>query len=152
MLKVFSERLRWQMKKLGLQANELAARLGVEPSAVSNWVNGENMAKGKNLRNLAGQLQCSIEWLTGQETGEPAALMTRDEPNHLTLEQWMHRAILAEERLALVLDQLEDLQVRLNFKPDGAPGSKKPVSSRLSPVEAGILGKVVETAPEKPKV
>lgn len=150
MLKVFSERLRWQMKKLGLQANELAARLGVEPSAVSNWVNGENMAKGKNLRNLAGELQCSIEWLTGQETGEPAALMTRDEPNTLSIEEWMRRAIVAEERLEMVLDQLEDLQARLKFRP--AADLKKPVSSRMSPAEAGILGKVVETASEKAKV
>lgn len=133
---------------MGLDQAELGRRLGVGKSAVNHWKSGKALPQKKQWPEIEKLLGVSMDYLL---TGKPDALMTRDAPNHLTLEQWMQRAILAEERLALVMEQLEDLQVRLNFKPATA-AAKKPVSSRMSPAESGILGKVVETAPEKPKV
>lgn len=68
----FSQRLRSRMARLGIQANEIAEKVGVEPGAVSNWTTGVNEAKGKNLRKLADILSCTPEWLA---TGEGGTLL-----------------------------------------------------------------------------
>lgn len=71
----FSQRLRSRMARLGIQANEVAEKVGVEASAVSNWTSGSNEAKGKNLRKLADVLGCSPQWLL---TGMDSPLMLKE--------------------------------------------------------------------------
>lgn len=95
-LRVFSERLRTRMARLSLQANEVAEKLGVEPSAVSNWMAGKNLAKGENMRKLTGLLECSATWLLGES--EDVMLMKEDGPQ-VSHSYWQRRAIDAERRL-----------------------------------------------------
>ena len=70
-LREFSQRLKSRMLRLDVQQNELAERLGLEPGAVSNWINARNMPKGKNLRKLAQELHCDGWWLKGGEGSQP---------------------------------------------------------------------------------
>lgn len=59
---IFKQRLRSVMQRRGIQSNELAEKLGVSEGAVSNWMNGRNFAKGRNLRDLADFTGCPREW------------------------------------------------------------------------------------------
>src|SRR6266702_3523732 len=68
-LRLFSERFKSALGKWNFQDNEIARKVGVEPSAISNWRQGRNMAKGKNLRRLAEVLDCRPRWLSGDESG-----------------------------------------------------------------------------------
>ena len=98
-LRVFSERFKSALRKSNLQDNEIAEKLGVAPSAISNWRQGLNRAKGKNLRRLAEVLKCGPEWLLGEEEHEVAGVLSgaripyRKDP-------WQQRALVAEKKLA----------------------------------------------------
>src|SRR5436305_10107196 len=76
-LRIFSERFKSALRKSNLQDNEIAGLLGVAPSAISNWRQGLNMAKGKNLRRLAEVLNCSTGWLLGEDQQEFEAETSR---------------------------------------------------------------------------
>ncbi len=108
---LFSERLRLRMSRLNLQANELAEKLDVAPSAVSNWLAGANCAKGSNLRQLAEALHCDPGWLTRRRRcttgGEPAP--ARDAGDLAELAVWKHRALEAEKRLRDLQNGLRSL-------------------------------------------
>src|SRR5262249_4661703 len=52
-----------RMLRLDIQQNELADKLGLQPGAISNWITGRNMPKGKSLRKLAAELHCEGWWL-----------------------------------------------------------------------------------------
>src|SRR5712672_1527243 len=98
-LRLFSERFKYALGKWNFQDNEIARKVGVEPSAISNWRQGRNMAKGKNLRRLAQVLDCRPDWLSGEETsmdlagpGKPRTSERKD--------SWHRRAINAEKKLA----------------------------------------------------
>lgn len=95
-LRVFSERLRTRMARLSLQANEVAEKLGVEPSAVSNWMAGKNLAKGENMRNLKDLLDCSAAWLLGESDD---VMVLQDSAGESELLKWKRRAVDAERRL-----------------------------------------------------
>lgn len=84
---VFKLRLRSVMQRRGIQSNELAEKLGVSEGAVSNWMNGRNFAKGKNLRDLADFTGRPMEWFFEDpsvsyefDPARSAAIETRDEP------------------------------------------------------------------------
>src|SRR6266498_1438336 len=70
-LRLFSERFRSALRRSNFQDNEIAEKMGVAPSAISNWRQGLNMAKGKNLRRLAEVLKCRPGWLLGEEDHDP---------------------------------------------------------------------------------
>ena len=69
-LRFFSERFKAALARANFQDNEIAQKVGVEPSAISNWRQGRNMAKGRNLRRLAEVLKCPPGWLLGEESSE----------------------------------------------------------------------------------
>lgn len=102
---------------MNLQANEVAEKLGVEPSAVSNWTGGVNMAKGKNLRELGKVLEVDPNWLLGtmgdDETPvsfreDPPKYQTR-EPSNPEAAGWKERALTAEKKLQHVSSVLASL-------------------------------------------
>ena len=97
-LRVFSERFKSALRKSNFQDNEIAAKMGVAPSAISNWRQGLNMAKGKNLRRLAELLKCRPGWLLGEEEQEDAGVMSRAQPPY-GRETWQQRALIAEKKL-----------------------------------------------------
>lgn len=79
-VRIFSQRLAARAGRLGLQQNEIAEKIGVEPAAVSNWWRGANAAKGKNLRRLADVLQCDADWLLGEsDTQGPVQQTLRED-------------------------------------------------------------------------
>lgn len=99
----FSQRLRARMQRVGIQANELAERVGVTPGAVGNWMSGENEAKGSNLRKVAEVLKCDPAWLIdGDQAGDKSEMSLREPPAESELELWKRRAKEAEKRLAQV--------------------------------------------------
>src|SRR6266581_9567864 len=74
-LRVFSGRFRSALRRSNFQDNEIAEKMGVAPSAISNWRQGLNMAKGKNLRRLAEVLNCRTGWLLGEEGSEYGVIL-----------------------------------------------------------------------------
>src|SRR2546423_14625693 len=100
-LRIFSERFKTALERSNFhfQDNEIAEKVGVEPSAISNWRQGRNMAKGKNLRRLAAVLNCRPGWLSGEEENDMA---TRTVAGRRAggRESWHDRALAAEKKLA----------------------------------------------------
>lgn len=85
------------MEREGIQANELAERLGISEGAISNWRAGRNGAKGKMLRRLAEALGRNPDWLIGSdaypEPGATTAVLKETD-------NWRARATAAEKQLA----------------------------------------------------
>src|SRR5437016_2112774 len=100
-LRIFSERFKAALEKstFHFQDNEIAEKVGVEPSAISSWRQGRNMAKGKNLRRLAEVLKCRPGWLLGEESLEEAGAAL-PHPSSDGDDRWRHRALVAEKKLA----------------------------------------------------
>lgn len=86
------------MRSSNFQDNEIAEKMGVAPSAISNWRQGLNMAKGKNLRRLAELLHCRPAWLLGAEESEEPSLGGAPVPHGKDV--WQQRALAAEKKLA----------------------------------------------------
>ena len=108
----FSQRLRSRMSRLGVQANELAEKLEVTPGAVSNWMNGTNEAKGKNLRQLAEALRCDAHWLATGETDKPSVMGLQETPQsgyEAEVEIWKRRAKAAEKQLDTMRNMLRSI-------------------------------------------
>lgn len=94
-LRKFSQRLTTRAARLGIQQNEIAHAVGVEPSAVSAWMRGANFAKGKNLRLLSEKLQCTAEWLIG-DTDQQLPFQ-----QHVLKDEDMRRTALSPAQLRL---------------------------------------------------
>jgi len=109
-LRIFSERFKAALEKstFHFQDNEIAEKVGVEPSAISNWRQGRNMAKGKNLRRLAEVLNCRPGWLLGGGDEEGAGVLHRGSMPHGKA-SWHQRALAAEKKLANLRNGLRDL-------------------------------------------
>lgn len=122
----FSERLKFRLERLGMQQTTLAEKVGVSPSAISNWIKGDNEAKGDNLQRLADALGVDVWWLSGGDA-EPAAAQMQEAPPVSDLETWKRRAKEAEKRLADLRDALRSLLELSSQSPPVEP--PKPVSS-----------------------
>jgi len=83
----------------GRDGNELAAKLGVSPAALSNWRGGSGITGG-NLRALARELNCDVEFLTGAQL-EVLRPVIKEGPQS-SVEHWMQRALRAEEKLTTI--------------------------------------------------
>jgi transcriptional regulator with XRE-family HTH domain len=105
----FSERFRARMLRLGIQQNELASRLGIGPSAVNNWWQGENMAKLSMLRKIADELGVSIEWLTGEDAVYPPHQDMTPTMQDQAAECLKKLESLSPERRKLALDLIDQL-------------------------------------------
>lgn len=63
--KLFSQRLRSEMDRAGLDASTLAKELGFSKSAVSNWLNQKHSAQSYALERLGGYFGVEPAWLAG---------------------------------------------------------------------------------------
>jgi transcriptional regulator with XRE-family HTH domain len=97
------------MLRLGLQNNELASRLDISPSAVSNWLKGRNAPIGATLRQLATELGCSIAYLHGEEAEPSTPVMKEQAPPWPTPE---HQARISHMRRAAI-DEIREIQDRM---------------------------------------
>ena len=145
---VFATRLRLRLSRLGMQSNEVAEKLGVSESSISNWLSGVNSAKGINLRKLAELLSVPVPWLIGDtDTDEledefrtsymvrEGKMDTRDE-----LSYWRHRARDSEKKLAELQNVLRScLELSAVGGTPDASGAKK----------SSLAGRVVAKASEE---
>jgi transcriptional regulator with XRE-family HTH domain len=136
-LRLFSERFRSALRSSNFQDNEIAEKMGVAPSAISNWRQGLNMAKGKNLRRLAELLQCHPSWLLGGGDHEEAGLGAGQTPQGKDV--WRQRALAAEKKLAALRT---GLRVLLET---GADLSRPNVKSGDGPAAASSVAKVLKS-------
>jgi len=137
-LRLFSERFRAALGKRNFQDNEIAKKVGVEPSAISNWRQGRNMAKGKNLRRLAEVLDCRPGWLSGEETIEAVAAAGRVRVSD-SKDPWHQRALHAEKRLADLRSGLRYLLETSGDSPqpqEHFPASSLPAAGGLKDIRA----------------
>jgi transcriptional regulator with XRE-family HTH domain len=74
---VFPERLRAAREKRGLSQGELAARAGLQASAISHFETGSRKPSFDNLRRLADALNVTTDYLLGRVT-EAEALAGAD--------------------------------------------------------------------------
>lgn len=140
-LRLFSERLRSRIARLGLQQNELAEKVGVEPGAVGNWVKGLNAARGEHLRRVAEVLGVEVGWLSGEQE------LRESEGGYGTAEEWRAKALESERRLTRLRTGLQKLleesspavQESPRRKSEGPSSSAKDAAARLL-AEAGELG------------
>lgn len=63
-MKSLSSKLKSKRTALGLSQRELAKKVGVTGTSISQWEREENIPKGASLFKLAEVLEVSIEWLT----------------------------------------------------------------------------------------
>jgi transcriptional regulator with XRE-family HTH domain len=136
-LRIFSERFRSALRSSNFQDNEIAEKMGVAPSAISNWRQGLNMAKGKNLRRLAALLNCRPGWLSGQEDNEYTGMGGGPTPQGKGV--WQNRALAAEKKLAalrtglrVLLETSADLPHSQVKSTEGAPSTPSATKSLKS--------------------
>lgn len=63
MLQTLGERIQKKRKQLNLKQPELAKKLGLTHSSISNWEADKFHPSAKNLHELASIFNCSIDWL-----------------------------------------------------------------------------------------
>jgi transcriptional regulator with XRE-family HTH domain len=63
---IFADRLRTTRENKGLSQTDLAAKSGLQPSAVSHFETGRRAPSFDNLRRLADALDVSIDYLLGR--------------------------------------------------------------------------------------
>src|SRR5229473_1137936 len=63
---IFPERLRAARETRGLNQGELAARAGLQPSAISHFETGTRKPSFDNLRRLADALDATTDYLLGR--------------------------------------------------------------------------------------
>ncbi len=78
---VFPERLRIARETRGLSQGELAARAGLQPSAISHFETGARKPSFDNLRRLADALEATTDYLLGR-VSEMTGLATGAEKLH----------------------------------------------------------------------
>ena len=65
---MFSERFKYERKKLGLTQQQIANKLGISRSNVANWENGVNEASNEMLLRCSNLFNCSIDYLLNDNT------------------------------------------------------------------------------------
>lgn len=68
----FAERLKVVREEKGLSQTELAAKTGLQPSAVSHFESGRRSPSFDNLRRLADALNVTIDYLLGRSNQREA--------------------------------------------------------------------------------
>lgn len=66
-------RLREALEKSGIQQKELAARMRVSPSTVSQWVSGKREPDNDTIVGIADALGVSTDYLLGAKSKKAAA-------------------------------------------------------------------------------
>ena len=61
----FSERIAEAIKSSGLSQKEIAEKLNISESNITNWKNGENLPSVEVLFNLCKLLNASADYLLG---------------------------------------------------------------------------------------
>lgn len=63
----FSERLKYAVKKSGMTQQDLAKKINVPPSAITQYLAGKNMPKPERIQELADATGVSVGLLIGEE-------------------------------------------------------------------------------------
>ena len=81
----------------GLSQRELAERVGVSPSQVSHWENGDTpvFVGADNLSKLADALDVDVSDLFAEPTGKPAAQTAAVKPSKADVQREAKRLIRA---------------------------------------------------------
>lgn len=63
---ILGKRIKLQRQKLKIRNIDIAEKLGVNKSTVSNWIIGHRTPESQTLSNLAEVLNTSVDYLTGK--------------------------------------------------------------------------------------
>lgn len=69
-MSIFSKRISLLLSQKNLSQKELANKAGVTESAMSYYVKGERTPRGEVLSRIAKALNCSTDYLLGNDTGD----------------------------------------------------------------------------------
>lgn len=64
-MSIFTERLREELDRQHVSANEMARRLGISRSTVSKWFNRDSMPNRGIINSIAEMLNVNPDWLLG---------------------------------------------------------------------------------------
>ena len=78
MIKGLPEKLKSLRKQYGLSQREAASRLGISPSVISAYENGERTPSTENLLALSYLYKCSTDYLLGKESEPPKIILNTD--------------------------------------------------------------------------
>lgn len=76
MVRGLGERLQKQRQNLKLSQKEVATAIGISPSIMSNYENGERTPSIENLMALANLYHCSTDYLLGLEKDTSSGIDT----------------------------------------------------------------------------
>ena len=76
MIHGLADRLQKQRIEMKLSQKEAAAAIGISPSVISNYENGERVPSLENLMALARLYRCSSDYLLGLEKNENVKIDT----------------------------------------------------------------------------
>ena len=69
-METVGDRVRKRREALGIQVNELAKAVGLKPSAISELESGRTKTS-KSLHRIATALDCTVEYLAGDDKSPP---------------------------------------------------------------------------------
>jgi transcriptional regulator with XRE-family HTH domain len=109
-----ANRIRDARERRGLKQVELAKRAGLQPSAISQFENGQREPSPENLCKLADALGVSVDYLLGREKPQPAGPQIEA--------VFRHAQVMNQERL----DELERFARFLAEQYKERPGKPTP--------------------------
>lgn len=123
-MKQLGKRIRSRRGELGLTAEDLGRKLGVNKSTISKWERGEvEHIKRSHLNEMCSILQCSPEWLMGFENA-PEVTVTYNAEGHEPVNAIVdHQPIIGDESERAQRALL--YKVALEVKPENLPAAIK---------------------------
>ena len=106
----FGERLKTALKNKNMKQSQLAYRLNVDRSYITNWINGKYKANEDTKKKIANILGISIAWLSGYDVPMDSITSTdipeRDRLDELLLSMFNKLSLEQQEKVIKYINTL----------------------------------------------